>query len=73
MGQLKESEEKLKSLISQAKVFQAQIDDLEVRSPIDGQVVTWDLKNRLPIRRPVQKGGFLLRRGRYEGPVGTRS
>jgi multidrug efflux pump subunit AcrA (membrane-fusion protein) len=60
MGQLMESKEKLNTLENQEKVFQSQIDDLEVHSPIDGQVVTWDLKNRLE-NRPVQKGNFLLR------------
>jgi hypothetical protein len=67
MGQLKESEEKINSLEKQAKVFKGQIDDLEVHSPIDGQVVTWDLKNRLE-KRPVQKGNFLLRVADTKGP-----
>jgi hypothetical protein len=68
MGQLKESEVKLNSLEHQAKVFQAQIDALEVHSPIDGQVVTWDLKNKLPIGRPVKKGDFLIGVADTKGP-----
>ena len=40
--------------------------DLEVYSPIDGQIVTWDLKNRLE-GRPVQKGQALLRVANPEG------
>ena len=67
MGQLKESEEKLHSLEHQAKVFQSQIDDLEIHSPIDGQVVTWDFKNRMK-DHPVQKGSFLLRVADTKGP-----
>jgi multidrug efflux pump subunit AcrA (membrane-fusion protein) len=67
MGQLTESKEKINSLENQAKVFQAQIDDLVVHSPIDGQIVTWDLKKQLD-RRPVQKGNFLLRVADTKGP-----
>ena len=40
--------------------------DLEVRSPIDGQVVTWDLENRL-LHRPVQRGQVLLRVANPDG------
>ena len=40
--------------------------DLEVYSPIDGQIVTWDLKNRLE-GRPVQRGPALLRVANPEG------
>ena len=67
MGQLTEAKEKLNSLEHQAEVFKAQTDALEVHSPIDGQVVTWDLKNRLE-GRPVKKGDFLLRVADTKGP-----
>ncbi len=67
MGQVRESEEKINGLKNQAKVIQSEVNDLEVRSPIDGQVVTWDLKNKLE-KRPVQKGNFLLRVADTKGP-----
>jgi multidrug efflux pump subunit AcrA (membrane-fusion protein) len=60
MGQLEEAKAKVANLDRQLEVCKTQLDALEVRSPIDGQIVTWDLKNRLD-RRPVKKGEFLLR------------
>lgn len=60
-GEIRESEQKIENFVRQAEVLQAQIDELVVHSPIDGQVATWDLKNKLPPGKPVQKGGFLLR------------
>ena len=41
--------------------------DLNVKSPIDGQVITWDLNNRL-MHRPVQRGQELLRVADPSGP-----
>jgi multidrug efflux pump subunit AcrA (membrane-fusion protein) len=60
MGQLNEAKHKVTSLEAQLKVLQDKLDDLEIRSPIDGQIVTWDLKNRLQ-DRPVQQGQSLMR------------
>ena len=59
-GELAEAKQKLQSLESQTELFKIKMAELEVRSPIDGQVVTWDLHNRLMLR-PVQKGQLLLR------------
>jgi len=59
-GELAEAEEKLQSLESQCQIYKAKLAELEVRSPIDGEVETWDLKNRL-LHRPVQRGQLLLR------------
>jgi hypothetical protein len=39
-----------------------------VKSPLGGQVVTWDLKNRLPIGRPVNRGQVLLCVADPDGP-----
>ena len=41
--------------------------ELDVKSPINGLVVTWDLRNRL-IHRPVQRGQVLLRVADPDGP-----
>jgi hypothetical protein len=60
MGQLAEAETKLTSLEAEAKIQRSKVAELEVYSPIDGQIVTWDLKNRIE-GRPVQKSQFLLR------------
>ena len=66
MGQLAEARQKLSSLQAQAKIHEAKVADLEVDSPIDGQVATWDLKNHLE-GRPVQRGQSLLNVANPEG------
>jgi len=66
-GDLVESQGKLDSLKHQATLIENELSNLEVRSPIDGQVVTWDLKNRLE-GRPVQRGQSLLRVANTDGP-----
>ena len=66
-GELAEAKEKVQSFEAQAKLYDAKLADLEIRSPIDGQVVTWDLRNRL-LLRPVQKGQTLLRVADPNGP-----
>jgi multidrug resistance efflux pump len=60
MYELAESQEQVISLQAQAKVFQAMLADLEVRSPMDGQIATRGLKTRLK-GRSVQRGQILLR------------
>jgi multidrug efflux pump subunit AcrA (membrane-fusion protein) len=55
-SELKQTLESLKSQWALYKIKQAQ---LEVRSPIDGQIITWDLRNRL-LTRPVQSGDQLM-------------
>jgi hypothetical protein len=58
-GQLAEAEQKLSSLRAQAEIVKSKVADLEVFSPSDGQIVSWDLKNQLE-GRPVHKGQSLL-------------
>ena len=65
-GQLAEAEEKLSSVEAQAKIVAAKVADLDVVSPIDGKIVTWDLKNKLE-GRPVQRGQTLLRVANPDG------
>ena len=66
-GELAEEQEKLVNLKAQRDLDLKRIDELSVRSPIDGVVVTWDLKNRLS-GRPVQRGQTLLRVADPKGP-----
>jgi hypothetical protein len=40
-------------------LLEQQRQELEVRSPIDGEVITWDLEGRL-LHRPVQQGNVLM-------------
>jgi multidrug efflux pump subunit AcrA (membrane-fusion protein) len=53
-------DEKIKSLEKQLDVLDQRKAELEVKSPINGVVVTWDPKMRL-LTRPVQHGASLLR------------
>jgi hypothetical protein len=65
-GQLVEAQTKLLSLIAQSEIHKAKAADLEVYCPIDGQIVTWDLKNRLE-NRSVKAGLELLRVAETDG------
>jgi hypothetical protein len=69
-----EMEENIVSLKSQIESLQAQLlilerisDSMNVRSPIDGQVITWDLKHQLE-NRVVPEGVRLLEVADIQGP-----
>jgi len=59
-GEQAELRQKQQTLETQWALYKAKQLELEVKSPIDGIVVTWDLRNRL-IHRPVQRGQVLMR------------
>ncbi len=63
INQLSAEEEEVKSLLlsleKQQKILIAQRKDLELRSPIDGTVLTWNAKDLLA-SRPVARGQTLL-------------
>lgn len=69
--QLAADEEELKALLGnleeQLAVLRRQQDELIVRSPIDGQVITWNARELLE-GRPVQKGQVLLTVAELKGP-----
>jgi multidrug efflux pump subunit AcrA (membrane-fusion protein) len=60
IGERQEAEAQQKSLQKQLELLKEKSQVLEVRSPIPGQIVTWDLENKL-INRPVQRGQTLMR------------
>ncbi len=66
-GELAELDHRLRSLDDQIALLNEKLSDLAALSPIDGQVVTWEVENRL-IRRPVQRGQVLLRVANPAGP-----
>jgi multidrug efflux pump subunit AcrA (membrane-fusion protein) len=66
-GELSEKRAALAALRSNFRVYQRMEDELTVKSPTDGWVVTWDVRNRL-IMRPVQRGQVLMRVGDLSGP-----
>jgi len=55
-----EQQRRLEALQAQLALYELKQKDLEVRSPMEGTVVTWDLYNKL-IHRPVQQGQVLMR------------
>jgi multidrug efflux pump subunit AcrA (membrane-fusion protein) len=60
MGRQAELQQKYDSIGHQLDIYDRKIQELQVVSPIDGVVVTWDVQNRL-LNRPVQRGQVLLR------------
>ncbi|MEN6556766.1 MAG: HlyD family efflux transporter periplasmic adaptor subunit, partial [Thermoguttaceae bacterium] len=66
-GEQAELWQKQQSLNVQWGLYRTKEADLAVRSPLDGVVVTWDLKNRL-MYRTVQRGQVLLRVADPNGP-----
>lgn len=58
---------RLESLRLQKTLYEQKMKYLEIYSPIDGQVVTWDVDNLLK-NRPVQRGQVLLRIADLSGP-----
>ncbi|MBU4399552.1 MAG: efflux RND transporter periplasmic adaptor subunit [Planctomycetes bacterium] len=66
-GEQAELKQKLLSLDAQWALYKAKQLELDAKSPMDGQVITWDLRNRL-IHRPVQRGQILMRVANPDGP-----
>jgi len=58
-GQKKQLQKETASLELQRQLYERKRRDLEVRSPLDGRVVTWQVHDRLYLR-PVEKGQVLL-------------
>jgi multidrug resistance efflux pump len=57
----------IESLEAQRKLYEAKKKDLEIRSPIDGVIVTWQIRDRL-LLRPVDKGQVLMTVADKTGP-----
>ncbi|MEK6236065.1 MAG: HlyD family efflux transporter periplasmic adaptor subunit [Planctomycetales bacterium] len=58
-GEERSLKESLNGLKAQEKLLARRMRDLQVKSPLGGQVVTWDV-DELLIGRPVQRGQVLL-------------
>lgn len=66
-GEQEELKEQLASLEAQQAILRRQQAELEVRSPIDGSVITWNVRELLE-SRPVQRGQALLTVAQVDGP-----
>lgn len=58
-GQVAQLRRELESLDQQKKLYELKKDDLVVRSPIDGVIVTWQVRDKL-LFRPVERGQVLM-------------
>jgi GAF domain-containing protein len=66
-GRAAQLEREIESLEEQLKLWEARRRDLEVKSPIDGVIVTWQVRDRL-LLRPVEKGQVLMSVADKTGP-----
>ena len=66
-AQEEELREEIASFEKQYEILEAQQAELAVRSPIDGEVLTWDLRQLLEAR-PVNRGQVLMTVADLEGP-----
>jgi hypothetical protein len=66
-GRVAQLKREIESLEEQRKLFLAKKKYLEVRSPIDGVIVTWQVRDRL-VLRPVEKGQVLMSVADKTGP-----
>lgn len=62
-----ELKKQLENLAEQQTLLRRQAEELVVRSPIDGEVLTWDVDAMLR-SRPVQRGHLLLEIADLDGP-----
>ena len=66
-GRAAQLQREIESLEEQRKLYLTKKKDLEVRSPIDGVIVTWQVRDRL-VLRPVEKGQVLMSVADKTGP-----
>lgn len=66
-GRAAQLQREIESLEQQRKLYEMKKLDLEVRSPIDGVIVTWQVRDRLTLR-PVEKGQSLMSIADKTGP-----
>jgi multidrug resistance efflux pump len=58
-GRAAQLRREIESLEQQQRLYEHKKTDLEVRSPIDGVIVTWQVRDRL-LFRPVERGQVLM-------------
>jgi multidrug resistance efflux pump len=66
-GRAAQLQREIESLEQQRKLYETKKLDLDVRSPIDGVIVTWQVRDRLMLR-PVEKGQSLMSIADKTGP-----
>ena len=66
-GEWREFTAKQKNLLKQRDLYLEKMKNLEVRAPLDGQIVTWDPVELL-LNRPVQRSQMVLEIENPQGP-----
>jgi hypothetical protein len=66
-GRRAQLDREIASYDNQLRIYEVKTRDLEVRSPIDGVIVTWQVRDRL-LLRPVEKGQSLMSVADKTGP-----
>ena len=66
-GRAAQLEREIESLEAQRLLWETRRGDLDVTSPLDGVVVTWQVRDRL-LLRPVEKGQVLMSIADKKGP-----
>ncbi len=66
-GERQALEKEIESFQQQLLLYRQKAEDLNVRSPIDGVVITWDLEQKL-LARPLQRGQVLMQVADPTGP-----
>ena len=66
-GRRAQLDREIASFDNQLRIYESKTRDLEVRSPIDGVIVTWQVRDRL-LLRPVEKGQSLMSVADKTGP-----
>ena len=66
-GQKEQFEQEVRSFDNQLALYRDKKQSLRVKSPIDGVIVTWQVRDRL-LLRPVEKGQVLLSVADKSGP-----
>ena len=66
-AEAEELRQTIEGLKNQQQIMQLQAEELLVRAPMRGEVITWDVRDQLE-SRPVQRGQVLLTVADLEGP-----
>ncbi|GHT18097.1 hemolysin D [Planctomycetales bacterium] len=69
VGQIQRANIQLETLDKKISIFEKrQKPDLFITSPIDGVVVSWDIKQRLTEKRPISRMQYVMEVADLEGP-----
>lgn len=68
VGQMEVAKIQLETNEKQLQIYRRQTDELFITSPIDGIVVSWDVKQRLNNKRPISRMQYVMEVADLKGP-----